>query len=430
VRWQVGVGIGLVLVSVLSIACGDSTHAPDPDLSAEPIPTPTPARPGPRTFVYLANPVAGTIAGFGVDRSTGGLTPLASSPVKPSGMPVALAIDAQARFAYVGLRQGAEALAAYAIDGETGALTKVPWSGLTPPPITDDVSEDGFAERLDVADIVLHPSGRFAFVTYDYSCARCICGVEAWLYVYAVDPETGALNALGYPPVDLGRAGRGDNRPQGVSAVSVISGSYLYTASRGVTWGGAEGCSVDSELKGFAVSAETGRPRALPGGAFAYGFPNDGEGHRWLLAGPEGTSLFLGRQQDTLRFKIKTNGVLKERGVSPRIGPAAWSPSGRVYSAASDDALAGVQVLEVQPETGDLVPMAGGFVATAGTVSTLAIETSGRFLYAAQSASGWLSAFAIDSATGHLQPVPGSPMPVGIELESADFRVVAIANVP
>jgi 6-phosphogluconolactonase (cycloisomerase 2 family) len=69
----------------------------------------------------VVNPDAKTIAGFSVDQSTGALTPLTSSPTTVTGPPVALAIDSQARFAYVGMRGQPDVLVTCAIDRQTGA---------------------------------------------------------------------------------------------------------------------------------------------------------------------------------------------------------------------------------------------------------------------------------------------------------------------
>jgi hypothetical protein len=200
----------LLSTAVLAIACGDSTPPePSPTATPTPVPTPTPEPPAPGTFVYLTNPDASTIAGFGVGGSTGALTPLSSSPTTLSGSPVALAIAAQARFAYVGLRGAPDALVTYAIDRQTGALAAVPGSGLAAPPITAELGRGvpQAAERLTLASLVLHPSCRFAYATFDYTCYDCICGVEAWLYVYGVDSSTGILTKLDLPdPTSTRRA--------------------------------------------------------------------------------------------------------------------------------------------------------------------------------------------------------------------------------
>ena len=421
----------LLAATFVATACGDSLSSVPPKSSPSPTPTstPTPEPTARGVFVYVANPDAKTVSGFSVGRSTGALTPLASSPTTLPGKPVALAIDGQARFAHVGLRGSPDALATYSIDGQTGALTAVPSSGLASPRFS---LEPGYsscsAEHPILSSIVAHPSGRFVYVTFDGD--ECICGVDAWILTYAVDSATGRLTQLDLPSRGVGKAGHGDVRPFGSSAVSVVSGPYLYATNRGVSRGGAEACDVSSLLAGFSVDPGSGELRRLGGTPFAEGSPNGGDGHLRLALKPQGDFLYLARQHDTVQFKPDSaTGTLAQRGSSPLIGPAAFSPAGRLYSAASSGGVSGLQVFEIQPGNGSLLPKPDAFSATQGAVSAIAIDSSGRFLYAVQSESGVVSAFAIDAATGRLQP--GVPTVVGTEsVTSPDFRVIAIANVP
>jgi 6-phosphogluconolactonase (cycloisomerase 2 family) len=410
--------LSLLSVVVLTIACGG--------------PEPTPEKPAP-VFAYVVNPDAKTVAGFSVDQSTGALTPLTSAPTTVTGAPVALVIDSQARFAYIGMRGQPDVLATYAIDRQTGTLTLVPSSALTAPPIAPE-QRPGWnlgSERLILSSVVLDPSGRFAYVTFDYYCDLCICGVEAWIFTYAVDSVTGMLTKLVFPPLSAGKAGHGDVPPVGVSVVSVVTGAHLYTTSLGVHRGGVEECDVPSDLRGFSIDPSSGALRELRGSPFAEGHPNDREGHRGLALRPAGDLLYLARQQDTVQFRVSaaTGALTKRSTQSSPIGPAAFSPAGRLYAAVG----AGVRAFEIQADTGDLIAATGpnGLVATPGLVSAIAIDSSGRYLYAVQAAAGVVSAFTIDAATGELRSAAGAPTAVGVESAAvSDFRTVAIANVP
>jgi 6-phosphogluconolactonase len=86
--------------------------------------------------VYVGDTDRKTISGLSVDQSTGALAPLPGSPLTLTGDPASIAVDSEGRFAYVGLRHGPDALASYAIDRQTGALTAVPffWPSRARPP--------------------------------------------------------------------------------------------------------------------------------------------------------------------------------------------------------------------------------------------------------------------------------------------------------
>jgi 6-phosphogluconolactonase (cycloisomerase 2 family) len=337
-----------------------------------------------------------------------------------------LTIDSQRRLIYVGLRDGPNALVTYAIDGWTGTLTPVPCSELAAPPTTELPGSPQPGERLTFAGIVFHPSVHLAYVAFDYYYDYGICGVETWIFAYSVDAAAGRLTRLDLPPVSVGRTGDGDIPPDGLSAVSSIAGSYLYATNRGSP-GGV--CPMNSELSGFEVDSASGRLRRLHA-PFPIGSPNDGDGHRWLLLAPPGDVLYIARQQDTVQYEIQAaRGALQERGTSPRVGPAMFSPAGRLYSAVGIDDVPGVRVFEVEPSTRALVPVSNGFAATQSPVGSLAIDSSGRFLCAVQSEAGMLSVFTIDTASGRPQPASGPPTLVGSDRFDPDFRIVAIADI-
>jgi 6-phosphogluconolactonase (cycloisomerase 2 family) len=392
--------------------------------------------PASATYVYAANPATSEIAGFRANESTGALTPMPGLPIATPGVPVALAIDPEARFAYVGMRRSAIALAAYSIDARTEALALVPSSELGEPPMPPVQGGGGRlpGEHLNLSSLTLDPSGRLAFVVFDHYCDVCICGVWAWLYSYAVDPDSGRLRRLDTPPVFLGRAGAGDTPPEGRSVVAVSHDRFLYTASLGVSWGGPEACSEDSYLKGFSADQSGSGLRAL--GTFAAGTPNAGDGARWLAVRPSGDYLYLGREHDTLAFEVNTAiGALKPIGTFPAMGVSIFSPSGSLYAAVTDGRGSGIQVYDVQPGTGDLVRRTDSFSRTPGRVTQIASDVRGRLLYAVSSRAGLVSAFAIDAATGDLHPAPGDPLPGGPTPTGSwpleiGFRALAVADAP
>lgn len=68
--------------------------------------------------------------------------------------------------------------------------------------------------------------------------------------------------------------------------------------------------------------------------------------------------------------------------------------------------------LTVNQQTGALAPAAGSPFAATSSLQSMAIDPQGRFLYAVNPAANTVSMFSIDSTTGALSQVPGSPFSV------------------
>jgi 6-phosphogluconolactonase (cycloisomerase 2 family) len=289
----------------------------------------------------------------------------------------------------------------------------VPSSGRPAPNVT---GEHG---PLYPSAILLHPSGRLAYVTFSYVTTEC--ADDTLIYVYAVDPASGMLTKLGLAPQSVG---------QGWGAASVVlsaSGARLYSASGGDFENNV--CTVAPGMRGFAVDAGSGELRELAGSPFAQGTRDDG--YSWLGLRPTGDFLYLAHQSGTSWFKVNaaTGAVMNQGMASYSLpGVAAFSPSGRLYSAAAESLTWGVRAFDVQPDTGALSPIRGAPFATPSYVKAIAIDSTGRFLFAAQPWGGVISAFAIDAGTGSLTPVPGSPAAMGTEL--SDDVAIVIVNVP
>jgi len=82
-------------------------------------------------FVYVVNDDDNTISAYAIDATSGGLTPLAGSPVPVHRGSDALAIEAAGKFAYVSSVES-DSIFAYAIDATTGALTPIAGSPFAP----------------------------------------------------------------------------------------------------------------------------------------------------------------------------------------------------------------------------------------------------------------------------------------------------------
>jgi 6-phosphogluconolactonase len=403
-----------VAAAILASACGSPTpgpSSPSPTPTAIPTPTPVVAPEAPGFFVYVAARTRKTISGFGAGRSRGALTPLVDAPIALSGEPFAMAVTGDTRFAYVGMSGGPDALAAYTINRQTGALRTVPGSGKPAPTVAGDHGP------LAARRILLHPSGRLAYVAFTY--VTKMCADETALYAYAVDSSTGVFSALSLPPVSVGEGWA----PASLGLLA--SGARLYSANQGNFENTS--CYKEPQFRGFTVDASSGALRELPGSPFARG---DRYGYyQWLGVKPAGDFLYLARQLDTLRFKLDPNtGAAKSQGASPvaLTGVAVFSPAGRLYVAAGESLAWGIKAFDIRSDTGEMVAIQGSPFTTPGPVKAIAIDSSGRFLYAAQPWNGTLSAFAIDAGSGALSAVPGSP--AAIEVEPSDDIALVTAD--
>src|SRR5207237_4907699 len=83
----------------------------------------------------------------------------------------------------------------------------------------------------------------------------------------------------------------------------------------------------------------------------------------------------------------------------------ASSPDGKFLFSAGDGS---IETLSINQQTGELTAVPGAVMPTGGSSGPLAIESDGKFLYAANAAEGTVAVFAVASS-GMLTPVAGSP---------------------
>jgi len=83
-----------------------------------------------------------------------------------------------------------------------------------------------------------------------------------------------------------------------------------------------------------------------------------------------------------------------------------------------------LEAFSIDPATGALTAVPGGPVSTSSYVSSMSIDPTGTFLYASYEDHNEIAAFSIDATSGTLTAVPGSPFTVG---GSATTLVTSIA---
>jgi DNA-binding beta-propeller fold protein YncE len=89
-------------------------------------------------------------------------------------------------------------------------------------------------------------------------------------------------------------------------------------------------------------------------------------------------------------------------------GPGAAAPRFAYVTNLNDDTLS---IYAVNAATGQL--RANGYVQTGNHPNSVCLDPSGKFAYTANDQANDVSAFNVDSATGSLTPVPGSPFAAG-----------------
>ena len=216
---------------------------------------------------------------------------------------------------------------------------------------------------------------------------------------YSVNPTTGSL-----APV-----------PGGAFSASGFINSLAITRDRKFLYAAD---SVMGVIWGFRIDP-AGALAQVPGSPFTMGSANAFQFPFSVLASPIADFLFMTDSGTGMlaTFSIGADGSLTSRGSTVNVGTntfrATISPDGRFtyQTSAIPEQLTGFSIAE----DGALVAVAGGGVPTGTRPSDVTVDPSGRFLYATiangslEQSPPVLLGFAIDSATGVLAPLPGSP---------------------
>ena len=249
-------------------------------------------------------------------------------------------------------------------------------------------------------------------------------------FLYAVDPSamgvdgysvasSGAISAIGGSPFAAsGAAG-------GLQAVAIDStGKYLYAI--GATASGGSGTGV---VVAYSINTTTGALTLLSGSPFAAG-----KSPVALAADPKGPFLYVSDSTiGVLGFSISSSGALTPITMSP---PAAGgldmaiTPNGTYLYSVDDASL--VSAYSINSTTGVLKAVAGSpfsFQAGSGLVaSKVIVDPLGRFVYAYNTVGNpsTIAGFTINSGTGVLTAVSGSPFTAG----SVTVAVASLAIEP
>lgn len=166
----------------------------------------------------------------------------------------------------------------------------------------------------------------------------------------------------------------------------------------------------DQTTSAFTIEAESGFMRHngyMPSGVSPSGVAETWRGYVYVSGGSSG-KLYA--------FKRSTNGRLAEVPGSPygcgaNCSGLAVDSTGR-FLYAVDSETDTVRGFSISPTTGSLLPVGGSPFAAGDKPSSVAVSVRG-IVFVTNESSGTVSVYALNSTTGTLTPTPGSPFKTG-----------------
>jgi 6-phosphogluconolactonase len=342
-------------------------------------------------FLYVINDV--DISGYTVNSSTGAVTPSPGSAfvTGETSCPDLAAASPSGKFLFVP-DACSDTVLVYSIDQTTGALTAVAGSPFA----------TGATGHL-IEQPVVDPTGKFLYVPTTSTD-------QIFGFTIAAN---GSLTAITGSPFAAGG---------GESLTIVPSGKFLYEA---------DSSSSNGTILGFSINATSGALTPISGPPF-----NLSSQPKFIVASPTGNFLYL-TAPDTANLLILTydpsTGAVTETTGSPfasgSLNPEALdiSPTGKFLYVTnlgdpeSTPAVAGsVLAFSINASTGALTAVPGSPYTAGTNPKRIAADPSGKFVYVTNEdalTNLGLSVFRIDSTTGTLSEIAGSPFTTGAGAE-------------
>jgi 6-phosphogluconolactonase len=369
--------IPALTAAIIITACGGSHH----------IQTGCPSCVNSKHFVYVANDGGNqsTLSGLASDATTGVLTAIAGSPYNTGSGSLALAKNPVSTHIYVANDFSGD-ISAFSMNATTGTLTPLATS-----PITVETGVDAIA---------IDPLGQFLYV---------VSANSSNLWGFSID-FGGGLTQLQGMPISISNSGATSS-----SVLIDPSGKYLYVAA-------GSSSSTSSSIFGFSRSTSTGALAILPG----FPVPLNGQSNHGAFDPSGKFLLFTGNNVfgtagglDVFTLNSSTGSLTLASGSPTQVrdDPAGVivDASGKyVYVPNTADSTISAFTLDAN---GALAPVSGSPFPSGGNGSIngplgIATDNSCKFIYVAN-ASNDVSVFSINSGTGVLTPVGGSPFPDG-----------------
>jgi 6-phosphogluconolactonase (cycloisomerase 2 family) len=243
------------------------------------------------------------------------------------------------------------------------------------------------------------PQGRFAYVASPFSQS---------IYSFAVNGESGALQAIGEPLL-VGPAP--DHRLPAFVAADP-SGHFVYVTQLADPAAPAN----DNGIRGYRVNQETGALSELPESPFGEGGVVAGA----IAFRPDGQFLFSSGGALNAYAIDPDSGNLSLVEGSPfttDVGSDPWAinlavtPQGDFVYVSHFLPTQHVSGFAIDPESGALQAVPGSPITT-GAPYSIAIDPTGRFLLVGDD-SGHVPAYSLSRDDGSLSALEGSPFPFG-----------------
>ena len=376
------VGIDSVSAFKINAATGELTQAPGSPFATGENPVAVAVHPSGK-FAYVANILSNNISAYKIE-SNGALKQVEGSPFAAGQEPNSVAIDSSGKFLYASNEDDSPGgdVSAYTIDSSTGALTAIPGSPFLP-------RSGGFA-------LTLAPSGEFGFVG---------SGDGAQITAFSINSTTGIPTVVaGSPFVQAGGSGS-------YAMVVDPASQFLYAL------GGTQG----NNIAAFSINGTTGALTSVAGSPFATGGdpsaatvdPND----KLLYVANEGTNeiwTYTIADNGALTFLKTTRTQQAPSSVALVAGTAsiAYTPK-FAYVANGNGSANNVSAYKITATTGKLKAVTGSPFESGELPVSVAVAPSGKFAYVANENSGSVSAYTISGSSGVLTPIAGSPFPAG-----------------
>ena len=191
------------------------------------------------------------------------------------------------------------------------------------------------------------------------------------------------------------------------AVVVVPSGPFAYVIG-----------GFPDEVVGFDINSADGSLTPLAGSPSAV----SGGGPIAAAADGSGRFLYIGNNltQDISAYAIGSSGQLTAVPGEPfpvagvvGTGSIASDPLGRFLYVTTGAGTAAFSVFRIDSATGALTPVPGSPFPIAPGPNVVTAEPSGRFVHVANASTNLVSTYAIDAASGAPTQIPASPVPAG-----------------
>jgi len=323
----------------------------------------------PGRFAFVTNETSNTISAYAIDASSGALTPIAGSPFASTGTtPVGAMVDPNGTYLYVA-NNGSNTVSVYSIDASSGALT----------PLGEPTGTGNgpFALLVD-------PANQFLYVANK---------TDNTVSVYSI--SSGELTEISGSPFSVGG--------EPTSLATDPGDNFLYVTDYS-----------DNAVGAFSIEPGGGAITAIGGSPFGAG-----SGALSIAIDPSGTFAYVANEtgHSVSLYSINpSTGALAGLSGSPfstdtAAESVAVDPAGKFLLVANVTAGNDLSSYAITPASGALT-----LASTAGAGAfplNVVIDPAGTFAYVANENSDNVSVYAINSTTGALTQVGGSPFAAG-----------------